>query len=55
MNGQLISITISDKSLVLHTTDQNDATSHVLQLLAVYGQIAQKRLVVALPVHLCHT
>ena len=29
MNGQLISTTISDKSVMLHTTGQDDANRHV--------------------------
>ena len=29
MNGQLISTTIIDKSVMLHMTGQEDATSHV--------------------------
>ena len=30
MNGQLISIIISDMSMTLHTTGQEDANKHVL-------------------------
>ena len=42
MNGLLISITISDKSLLLHITGWEDANTHILQLLAIYGKVGVK-------------
>ena len=44
MNGQLISITISDKSVILHITGQEDANTHVLTTPPghIYGQVAVK-------------
>ena len=39
MNVQLIFITISDKSVMLHITGQEDENTHVLTTLGIYGQV----------------
>ena len=48
MNGQLISLTIWDKSLILHITKQVQVNKQCLRLLAMYDSIAVKRIACSL-------